>query len=53
VPPDLPVTAAGHADGNRTEQLLPGSSRSRRDAIEIWTEIGESVARAGVRKLGV
>jgi creatinine amidohydrolase len=54
LPGDLPVTILPmQMIGKSNEHLaFPGTlSLSAETAIRLWTEIGESVARAGVRKL--
>src|SRR5580700_5839442 len=54
VPPDLPVTVLPAMPiGKSNEHIaFPGTlTLSAETLIRLWTEIGESVARAGVRKL--
>src|SRR5215472_9473715 len=54
IPPELPVTFLPmQAVGKSNEHLaFPGTlSLSAETLIRLWTEIGESVHRAGVRKL--
>jgi len=54
LPPDLPVTVLPiQAIGKSNEHLaFPGTlSLSAETVIRAWTELGESVARAGVRKI--
>jgi creatinine amidohydrolase len=54
IPPDLPVTILPvQRIGQSDEHVaFPGTlTLSAATVIRVWTEIGESVARAGVRKL--
>jgi creatinine amidohydrolase len=54
LPPDLPVTALPAMPIGKSNEHIsyPGTlTLSAETLIRLWTEIGESVARAGVRKL--
>jgi creatinine amidohydrolase len=54
LPPELPVTVLPAMNVGKSNEHLayPGTlSLSAETLIRLWTEIGESVARAGVRKL--
>ena len=54
VPPDLPVTVLPAMPIGKSNEHIsyPGTlTLSAETLIRLWTEIGESVARAGVRKL--
>ena len=54
VPPGLPVTVLPMTAVGKSDEHLafPGTlTLSAETLIRVWTEIGESVARAGIRKL--
>ncbi|HEV3348832.1 MAG TPA: creatininase family protein [Methylomirabilota bacterium] len=54
LPPELPVTVLPMTCVGKSDEHLafPGTlTHSAETLIRVWTEIGESVARAGVRKL--
>src|SRR5215831_6713423 len=54
LPPDLPVTVLPMTYVGKSDEHLafPGTlTLSAETLVRVWTEIGESVARAGIRKL--